>query len=106
MLVACLALETFSARNVRLHRHPVAFLHRVDLASHLDYIAAYLMAEDHRRLDAVLGILGPIVDVDIGAAYGSRFHLDDYVLRPRPRVLNIDIARARRRGLLHNSFHD
>ena len=87
------------------HGDQIALLVGVDLAAYLHHLAAYLVPEDHGRLDPVLGELGPVVDVNVSAAYGRRLHLQQQVFRADGRDVHVHIFGPGGGGLLHDRFH-
>ena len=100
-----LALVALAAGYMGLHRYQVPLLEVGDLVAYLHHLAAHFVAEDHRRLDPGLGEGCPVVDVDVGAAYGGRLHLYQDIFRADGGDIHIHQLGSRSRLPLHYRFH-
>ena len=87
--VACPALKAHGARDMRLGRDIVPDGDRRHPRAGLDDLAAQLMADDARRVDAALGPFVPAVDVVIGPAEGRGQDPHDHLPRAGRRFGNV-----------------
>src|SRR5271166_6662068 len=70
---AVTAEKAFATGNRKRHNHAIADLQVFHLRTKLDHLAHVLMAKD---IAAFHGRNDPAINVQVGAAYGARGHLD------------------------------
>ena len=110
MRLAGPALQALAAGHVHLGGNEVAFLDAGDFIAEGRHFTAELMAGDERRMNAVLRPPVPVVDVQIGAADGGDFYLDQNISAAE--CGNLDVANFRARGGLrlddrqHGGWHE
>jgi hypothetical protein len=70
------ALQALAAGHVHFSGNKVTFLHAGNFGAHGLHRAAELVAGNQRRMNAALGPLVPLVNVQVSAADGSHFDFD------------------------------
>ena len=99
------ALQALAAGDVHLGGDEVAFLHAGDIfADGLDG-AAELVAGNERGMNAALRPLVPLIDVQVGAANGRDFDLDQDFVRTECGIGNFADLCARSGLRLYDSKH-
>src|SRR5271157_989701 len=99
------ALQALAAGHVHLGGNEIAFLDaRYFVTDRFDR-AAELVPGNQRRMNAALCPLVPLVNVQVGAAYGRHLDLDQYVGQAKLRFGNFADLRARRGLRLYHGKH-
>ena len=99
------AVAADAADDVALAVDQVALLEALDGGAHLLDHPDELVADDHRRLDGLLGPVVPVVDVDVGAADRGLLDPDQDVVRARHRHGDLGQLEARAGPHLGKGFH-
>jgi len=71
------ALQTLAAGHMHFGGHEIAFLDAGDFIAERDHLPAEFVSGDQRRMNASLSPAVPFIDVEIGAADGCDFDLDE-----------------------------
>ena len=99
------ALQTLAAGHVHLRGNKVAFFHAGDFVAEGRHLAAKFMAGNQGRMNPVLRPAVPLVNVQISAADGSDFYLDQHIVPAKRRNLDFADLRARRGFRLDHREH-
>ena len=99
------ALKTLAASDVHFGGDEIAFLDAGDLIAERDHFAAEFVPGNQRRMNASLGPAVPFIDMEIGAADGGDFDLDEHFAAAESGNLNFADLRARRGFRLDHREH-
>ena len=99
------ALQALAARYVHFGGDEVAFLDAGHFVAYRFDRPAKLMAGNQRRMNTALRPLVPLINVQVGAADGRHFHLDQHIGGPKLRLGYFADLRARGGPRLYNGKH-
>src|SRR5260370_1996967 len=71
------ALQALAAGHVHFGGYKITLLDAGDFIAERDHLAAEFVSGDQRRMNAALGPTVPFINVEIGAADGCDFDLDE-----------------------------
>mmetsp|Transcript_32430 Transcript_32430/g.82304 ORF Transcript_32430/g.82304 Transcript_32430/m.82304 type:complete len:243 (+) Transcript_32430:422-1150(+) len=99
------AVAAHSTRDVTFASDAGTQLQDLHLGTELLDHTTVLVANDHRGRDGALRPVVPIVDVDVGAAYGRLLDLDQHVIRANRGLRHVHEGQALTAVLLHERLH-
>ena len=102
---ACAAVAACAANDMAFTGHPLATVEFFYCSAGLNDIATEFMTDNHRRRDSPGGPLIPVPDVYICTANRRLFYLDQDLVRPGSRNVNLLHHQTGLRSGLYQCFH-